>query len=181
MTNDALLITRAVHFAAVHHKDQHRKGPDLEPYVNHLAEVAAYVATAEAGPDAEVIAAAYLHDTIEDTAVSYEDLVHGFGSRVADLVREVTDDKSLPKAERKRLQIEHAPSLSPSARLIKLADKTSNVRSVVHAPPADWSRERLIDYVAWARAVVDRIRGTDARLEDAFDRIAADADRHFQE
>ncbi|MEJ1161122.1 HD domain-containing protein [Prosthecomicrobium sp. N25] len=179
MPNDALLITRAVHFAAVHHKDQHRKGADHDPYMNHLAEVAAYVATADAAPDAEVIAAAYLHDTIEDTAVSHEDLVHGFGRRVADIVAEVTDDKSLPKDERKRLQIEHAPTLSREARLIKIADKTSNVRSLVHAPPEDWPHERLVDYVAWARQVVDRIRGTDARLEDTFDRIAAETDRRF--
>jgi (p)ppGpp synthase/HD superfamily hydrolase len=181
MTSDVLLITRAVHFAAVHHKDQHRKGADHDPYMNHLAEVAAYVATADAKPDAEVIAAAYLHDTVEDTAVSHDDLVHGFGRRVADIVAEVTDDKSLPQDERKRLQIEHAATLSHAARLIKIADKTSNVRSVVHGPPKDWSRERLVGYVAWARAVVDRIRGTDARLEDTFDRIASEADRRYAE
>lgn len=177
--SDAVLITRAVHYAAVHHKDQHRKGPDLEPYVNHLAEVAAYVAAADAAPDAEVIAAAYLHDTIEDTAVTHENLVHAFGRRIADIVAEVTDDKSLPKAERKRRQLEHAPHLSFEARLIKIADKTSNVRSVVHEAPKDWSRERMVEYVAWARSVVDAIRGTDARLEDTFDRISAEADRHF--
>jgi (p)ppGpp synthase/HD superfamily hydrolase len=179
MPNDAVLLTKAVHFAAVHHKDQHRKGADKDPYMNHLAEVAAYVASSDAEPDAEVIAAAYLHDTVEDTNVSHEDLVHSFGERVASFVAEVTDDKSLPKEVRKRLQIEHASELSFYARLIKIADKTSNVRSVVHAPPEDWSRERLIDYVGWARAVVDRMRGTDLKMEEAFDRIAADADRHF--
>lgn len=177
--SDAQLLTRAVHFACVQHKDQHRKGADLDPYVNHLAEVAAYVATADAQPDGEVIAAAYLHDTIEDTSVTYEDLVHTFGARVAEIVREVTDDKSLPKSERRRLQIEHARHMSKDARLIKIADKTSNVRDVVHAPPSDWSREEMRAYVDWAKAVVAAMRGTDARLEDTFDRIAAEADRHF--
>lgn len=178
MPNEAVLIARAVHFAAVHHKDQHRKGADLDPYMNHLAEVAAYVATSDTPPDADVIAAAYLHDTVEDTPVSHEDLVHGFGERIAGIVREVTDDKSLPTAERRRLQVERAASLSREARLIKIADKTSNVRAVLHSPPSDWSADRILDYVAWARQVVERIRGTDAKLEDAFDRIATEADRY---
>lgn len=178
MPNDAVLIARAVHFAAVHHKDQHRKGADLDPYMNHLAEVAAYVATADPPADADVIAAAYLHDTVEDTPVSHEDLVHGFGERIAGIVREVTDDKSLPTAERRRLQVERAASLSREARLIKIADKTSNIRAVLHAPPVDWSSEQVIDYVVWACQVVDRIRGTDAKLEDTFDRIASEVGRH---
>ena len=179
MSDDAVLITRVVHFAAVHHKDQQRKGIDRDPYMNHLAEVAAFVATADAAPNAEVIAAAYLHDTVEDTVVTHADLVDGFGARVAGLVAEVTDDKSLPKAERKRLQIEHAAALSPEARLIKIADKISNVRSLVYSPPHDWAYERLVDYVAWARQVVERMRGTDAKLEATFDRVAAEAERHF--
>jgi (p)ppGpp synthase/HD superfamily hydrolase len=174
---DLALVTRAVHFAAVRHKDQHRKGEDFAPYVNHLAEVAELLA--DAGADSELIAAGYLHDTIEDTGTTHEELAALFGTRVADLVREVSDDKSLPKDERKRLQIEHAPHLSHAARRIKLADKTSNVRSVIHAPPKDWSEQRLRDYVEWARAVVERIRGADPKLEAAFDRVAQEADAHF--
>lgn len=179
MPDDAVLITMAAHYAAVQHKDQHRKGADHDPYMNHLAEVAAFVAAADAAPGVEVVAAAFLHDTVEDTGTTHEELVARFGMRVADIVREVTDDKSLPKAERKRLQIEHAPHLSFEARLVKIADKTSNVRSIVQAPPADWPHERRVEYVAWARAVVERLRGTDARLEAAFDAITAEADRLF--
>lgn len=177
LSADLVLVTRAVHFAAIRHKDQHRKGEDYAPYVNHLAEVAELLA--DAGADSELIAAGYLHDTIEDTGTTYDELAGLFGARVADLVREVSDDKSLPKAERKRLQIEHAPHMSHGAKRIKLADKTSNVRAIVYAPPKDWDQQRLRDYVVWAHSIVEAVRGTDARLEATFDRIYAEAEAHF--
>lgn len=163
-----ILVTAAADFAARAHVAQHRKGLAQEPYVNHLAEVADLVARATDGADAELIAAAYLHDTLEDTPTTFEDLADRFGAAVAGLVAEVTDDKSLPKAERKRLQIESAPHKSPRARLIKIADKTSNLRALVTTPPAGWDRARLLDYVDWAEAVVSRLRGHNARLDSAF-------------
>lgn len=169
------LISRAANFAAECHARQHRKGRAREPYVNHLAEVAALLAETTQPPDAALIAAGWLHDTIEDTDVEREDLAENFGEDVALLVAEVTDDKSLIKAERKRIQIETASHKSPRARALKIADKISNVRSLISSPPDDWERERLIDYVDWAEQVVAGCRGVNPRLESLFEEAVARA------
>lgn len=162
------IVTRAADFAARAHVAQHRKGLAEEPYVNHLTEVAALLAEATGGADPELIAAAYLHDTLEDTVTRYEDIVAQFGEAVAKLVAEVTDDKSLPKAERKRLQVATVTKKSARAQLLKIADKTSNVRALVTSPPAGWSKARLMEYIDWAEAVVSQIRGQNAMLDAAF-------------
>lgn len=169
MNEDTLLIARALDFAARKHAHQRRKGVDKEPYVNHLAEVARLLAEATDGADANLVAAGLLHDTIEDQGVRYEELVEAFGRDIADLVREVTDDKTLEKAERKRLQVEHAPHKSERARMLKIADKTSNLRAIRNSPPADWSEERKREYFDWAGRVVAGCRGVNERLEQDFD------------
>lgn len=169
---DARLLLDAAHFAAVRHRTQRRKGADASPYINHPLEVAALLA--ECGvDDAAVLAAALLHDTVEDTETTPDELAARFGARIAGLVAEVTDDKRLPKAERKRLQIVHAPQLSAGARLVKLADKICNVRDVTHHPP-DWPHARRREYLAWAAAVVDGCRGSHAELETRFDAALAE-------
>lgn len=167
-TGDLALVTRAIDFAARAHVAQHRKGLAKEPYVNHLTEVAALLGEAIGSGDTELIAAAYLHDTLEDTATRYEDLVSEFGEGIARLVAEVTDDKSLPKAERKRLQVETMMKKTQRAQLLKIADKTSNLRSLVSGPPAGWSKARLLEYIDWAEAVVCQARGLNAMLDAAF-------------
>ena len=165
---DVLLVTRAADFAARAHVAQARKGLAKEPYVNHLTEVARLLAEATGGADSALIAAALLHDTLEDTDTSFEDLVTAFGREVAALVAEVTDDKSLRYEERKRLQIAMVLKKSSRARLLKIADKTANLRSLVASPPAGWSRQRMVDYVDWAEAVVSQCRGANAMLDAAF-------------
>jgi guanosine-3',5'-bis(diphosphate) 3'-pyrophosphohydrolase len=162
-------LTEAYHFAATKHVGQRRKGEAGEPYMNHLTEVAGLVAQAIHGADLDVVIAAVLHDTVEDTDCSFKELTGLFGTRVAGIVAEVTDEKSLPKAERKRLQIEHAVHASTEAKLIKLADKTSNLRSLRHSPPADWSAERMGEYAEWSRMVVAGCRGANSWLESQFD------------
>lgn len=169
MSNDVLLITQAMDFATRAHTDQRRKGARGEPYINHLAEVAWMLAQATAGKDVALIAAGLLHDTIEDHAITHATLADEFGIDVADLVAEVTDDKSLLKEERKRLQIEHAPHKSPRARMLKIADKTSNLRAILHSPPADWNRERKLEYFTWADRVVAGCRGINPWLDTQFD------------
>ncbi len=169
MTEDIVRMAKAIDFAAREHSPQRRKGAAAEPYVNHLAEVAALVAEATQGADANLVIAAYLHDTIEDCEVPYEILLAEFGKDVADLVREVTDDKNLLKAERKRLQVEHARSATPRAKHIKLADKISNLNSILASPPADWSAERKREYFEWAAKVVAGCRGVNSWLEARFD------------
>jgi len=169
LRDDITLVTRAAHFAAQRHMGQRRKGTAREPYINHLAEVAALLAESLERPDAALVAAGWLHDTVEDTEIEREDLVQHFGEDIAELVAEVTDDKSVPKAERKRLQIETAPHKSPRARMLKIADKTSNIRSLLVSPPDNWERQRLIDYVDWAESVVAGCRGVNARLDTLFD------------
>ena len=172
-------LTQAAHFAARAHKDQQRKGIDAEPYVNHLLEVAELVAHAEVPGDIEVVIAALLHDTVEDVGVTEAQLVAAFGERVARLVLLVTDDKSLAKDRRKWLQIEHAPGLPRDAKLIKLADKTSNLRALVRTPPQGWTRERLHHYVVWAKAVVDACGPVDPVLERLFAEAHAVADATY--
>ncbi|MEO6333915.1 MAG: HD domain-containing protein, partial [Pyrinomonadaceae bacterium] len=152
--NDLGTITKAASFAAKKHKDQKRKGSNGEPYINHPLEVANILANIGGVTDGNIITAALLHDTVEDCDVSFEEIAELFGSTVADYVREVTDDKSLPKAERKRLQVEHAPHLTHGAKQIKLADKISNIRDVSENPPDGWDVQRRREYVEWGVNVV---------------------------
>jgi (p)ppGpp synthase/HD superfamily hydrolase len=170
-----IAVLRAADMAARWHVDQRRKGAAQEPYINHLLEVASLVAEATGGSDPNLVIAALLHDAIEDQGVTAEMLTSEFGQHVADIVMEVTDDKALPKAERKRLQVVHAPNKSRAAKLIKLADKTSNLRTIASSPAADWSVERRLEYVEWAQAVVVGLRGTSLCLEQQFDEAAARA------
>lgn len=170
--SDVLLIARAWNFSAKRHAKQRRKGEAQEPYVNHLAEVAELVATATEGHDANLVAAAVLHDTVEDTATLLGELASIFNADIAGLVAEVTDDKRLDKAERKRLQVEHASAKTARAKILKLADKISNLRSLARSPPADWSLERKSEYLSWSRDVVQGLRGASAWLEARFDEAA---------
>ena len=170
------LLARAYRFAAEQHAHQRRKGDASEPYVNHLAEVADLVAEATGGGDPNLVAAAMLHDVVEDTPTRLDEVEALFGADVAALVGEATDDTSLPRAERKRLQVAHAPARSPRAKMLKLADKTSNVRALATSPPADWQRDRRADYIRWAREVVAGLRGPSPWLEAQFDAAAAAAE-----
>lgn len=171
LVNDIVLLARAWDFAARRHADQRRKGQRQEPYVNHLAEVAELVATATAGRDANLVAAAVLHDTVEDTETELDELRDNFNDDIAALVADVTDDKSLPREDRKQRQIDHAPGKPPRAKILKLADKTSNLRSLAQSPPVDWSLMRRRDYVVWAVKVAAGLKGAnpwiDARFEEA--------------
>ena len=151
-------LLRALHFAAQKHRDQRRKDLDASPYINHPIEVAETLARVGGVNQLAVLQAAILHDTVEDTETTLEELEEAFGREVRELVDELTDDKRLPKAERKRLQVEHAPALSQRAKLVKLADKICNVRDIAHAPPRGWSRERRVEYLAWTERVVAGLR-----------------------
>src|SRR5687768_15769282 len=162
-------IFEALQFAAHKHRDQRRKDPEASPYINHPIALANILWVSGGIDDPNVICAALLHDTVEDTETTEAELVERFGAKIASIVMEVTDDKSLEKAERKRLQVEHAPHLSREAKLVKLADKISNVRDVASAPPSGWPLERRREYFDWARRVVDGLRGVDERLEALFD------------
>ena len=164
-------ILKAAHFAAVKHSGQRRKGAAREPYINHLLEVAELVSSALAEPDTNLVIAALLHDTVEDAGVTTEELIRLFGNDVADLVMVVTDDKSLPKAERKRLQILNAPNTSARAQAIKLADKISNLRAILARPPEDWSVERQRGYFHWAKEVLDGLTSPNPLLEAEFERL----------
>jgi len=166
---DLALLLRALAFAAHKHRDQRRKDAEASPYINHPIALAEVLAREGGISDLEVLAAALLHDTIEDTATTAEELRAQFGARIAGIVAEVTDDKDLPKEERKRLQIEHAPAISHGAKLVKLADKICNLRDVADRPPAQWGLERRQEYFEWAKQVIDGLRGAHRGLEEAFD------------
>ena len=168
-------IFRAASFAAKQHRGQKRKGADADPYINHPLEVANLLTDVGGIEDPDIITAALLHDTVEDTGVSHEEIEKEFGSAVARYVREVTDDKSLPKQDRKRLQVEHAPHLSSGAKQIKLADKISNIRDVSASPPEGWDLQRRREYIDWGENVVTGLRGANAALEALFDEVVKDA------
>ena len=166
-------ILSAARFAAEKHASQRRKGKAAEPYVNHLIEVAHLVSTALKELDTNLVIAALVHDCIEDAGVTAGELARLFGPDVADLVAEVSDDKSLPKQERKRLQVENAPKISMRAQTIKLADKISNLRSILSSPPTDWDFERKKEYFAWAKRVVDGFKAPNPVLKAEFESTLA--------
>ncbi len=164
-------VLRAMQFAAHKHRMQRRRDADATPYINHPIALAVLLVNEAMIDDPVVLSAALLHDTIEDTATTFDELAAAFGEEVAGIVLEVTDDKSLPKAARKQLQIEHAAGISRRAKLVKLADKICNLRDIASAPPVGWSAQRKDEYVAWAAQVVAGLRGVHAGLEEIFDGI----------
>jgi guanosine-3',5'-bis(diphosphate) 3'-pyrophosphohydrolase len=170
---DLALVLRASAFAAHKHRNQRRKDVHASPYINHPLTLANLLANEGGVADAVTLCAALLHDTVEDTDTTADELQREFGADVCGVVLEVTDDRALPKADRKRLQIEHAAVISDRAKLVKLADKISNLRDVATSPPAGWPLERRREYFDWAKAVVDRLRGVHPGLEAIFDEAFA--------
>ena len=173
MKGELALLLKALTFAARKHRDQRRKDAEASPYINHPIALADVLVNEAGVADVEVLCAALLHDTIEDTETTPEELEREFGRDIADIVVELTDNKMLKKRTRKRMQIAHAASASRQAKLVKLADKVCNLRDITARPPASWGVERRREYFDWAKTVVDRLRGTDAKLEAAFDRAYA--------
>jgi (p)ppGpp synthase/HD superfamily hydrolase len=167
-------ILEAARFASEKHARQKRKGHAAEPYINHLIEVAQLIAASSDTLDINLIMAGLLHDTIEDTGVTASELERRFGSNVAGLVLEATDDKSLPKETRKALQVETAPYKSPRGQTLKLADKVSNLRSLLTSPPAEWSEERKLQYCKWARQVVQGFTSPNSFLMAEFNNTYAE-------
>lgn len=168
--SDLKLIARALSFAAHKHRDQRRKDVGASPYINHPIALFDQLVNVGDITDTETLCAALLHDTIEDTETTEDELTVEFGEVISGIVAEVTDDKALPKVERKSRQIEHAPHLSTRARAVKLADKTCNLRDVAESPPSSWTDQRRRDYFDWAGQVIDGCRGEWPQLETAFDR-----------
>jgi guanosine-3',5'-bis(diphosphate) 3'-pyrophosphohydrolase len=167
------LLLRALDFAADRHRDQRRKDQRGSPYVNHLITVARLLAETGGITDPAVLVAAVLHDTVEDVGVSPAEIEEKFGTEVRGIVAEVTDDKSLEKDERKRLQVEHAPHMSAGAKLVKIADKIANLHDVIERPPVGWTRHRRESYMRWSAAVVNGCRGASPELEKLFDSLLA--------
>jgi len=164
------LLFDTLAFAAHKHRAQRRKDKEASPYINHPIALADVLANEGGVEDPVTLCAALLHDTIEDTRTTYQELRKAFGKEIADVVMEVTDDKSLRKYVRKRRQIEHAPYLSRRAKLVKLADKICNLRDVNRSPPVQWSQGRRRKYYEWAKQVIDGLRGAHPGLERLFDR-----------
>jgi guanosine-3',5'-bis(diphosphate) 3'-pyrophosphohydrolase len=162
-------VVGALVFAADKHRHQRRKDSDASPYINHPIDLANILVNEAHVSDPVVLVAAVLHDTVEDTATTIDELTARFGPDVSGIVAEVTDDKTLAKSERKRLQVEHAPHASFGAQQVKLADKISNLRDLANRPPANWGVERRRDYFDWAKRVVDPLRDRHPALIALFD------------
>ena len=154
-----------MNFAAQKHSTQRRKDGAATPYINHPIEVAMHLAEVGKVEDEDILIAALLHDTIEDTDTTQEEIAAEFGDPVAGLVAECTDDKSLGKMERKRLQVVNAPKKSSGAKQIKIADKTCNLKSIHSDPPEEWSSQRKLEYFQWAEKVVDGLLGVNNALD----------------
>ena len=168
---DTAHLLAALDFAANKHRSQRRKDTGDTPYVNHVIGVAHTLATVGGITDMVTLVAAVLHDTLEDNETTAAELEDRFGPDVCHLVQEVSDDKSLPKQERKKPQVEHAPHLSDRAKCLKLADKTCNVLDVIHGQPVGWSLERRIDYLDWTEESSVGCRGVSAALKEHYDRV----------
>ena len=168
---DTARLLSAINFAAKKHRDQRRKDREASPYINHPIEVATTLANIGGVSDVTTLIAGVLHDTVEDTQTTPAELETAFGAEVRALVGELTDDKGLPKAVRKQLQVDHAPHASNGAKLIKLGDKICNVRDVTHAPPTDWTTTRRREYFDWTERVVAGCRGTNVALERYYDAL----------
>ena len=171
MKGELALLLKALAFAAHKHRDQRRKDVKATPYINHPLAVAQALCEEGKVRDPVILAAALLHDTIEDTETTYDELVAEFGRRIADVVDEVTDDKKLEKPARKQAQIEKAGRLTAAAQQVKIADKLCNLRDILANPPATWSEKRKHEYFDWAKAVVDQIRRANPRLAERFDAV----------
>ena len=167
--NDLKLLLGALSFSAHKHRDQRRKDVDASPYINHPISVANVLCNEGDVAEVAVICAALLHDTIEDTETLRDELVQEFGASITAIVEEVTDDKTLDKDVRKRLQIEHAVHASRQAKLVKLADKICNLRDISSSPPAGWGTHRKQAYFDWANEVINEVRGVHPGLEALFD------------
>jgi uncharacterized protein (UPF0147 family) len=178
---DLRRLTKALVFAAEAHRNQRRKGAAQEPYLNHLIEVLDLVVQTTDGIETDVLIAAVLHDVVEDTPTSYDDVAKNFGERVAKIVRENSDDMSLPKAERRRARIAGMQLKSREARLVKMADVISNLRAIAVSPPAGWPTDRKLGYLEGCRQLIDAGRGTDATIERTFDETAADVERTIRD
>jgi (p)ppGpp synthase/HD superfamily hydrolase len=165
-------LLQAIDFAAIKHSNQRRKNTQQTPYINHPIHVA-YLASQEPSADEEVIIAAVLHDTVEDTQTSLDEIEQYFGQNVRNIVAEVSDDKSLPKEERKRLQIEHASKKSRGAKIVGLADKISNLQDLqsTEGIPREWSSERIQNYAAWAMKVCQGYKGASSILDEQFHQL----------
>jgi GTP diphosphokinase / guanosine-3',5'-bis(diphosphate) 3'-diphosphatase len=178
---DFALILKALKFAARKHRNQRRKDKEGTPYINHPIYVAETLWRTGNVRDAATIAAAILHDTIEDTSATPEEIEALFGKEVLSLVQEVSDDKRLPKEVRKQLQIEHAPHISIRAKEIKLADKLCNVHDILYSPPSGWPLQRRIEYLNWTEKVVAGLRGANKGLEDLYDEVLKEAREKLKE
>jgi guanosine-3',5'-bis(diphosphate) 3'-pyrophosphohydrolase len=164
------LLFKALAFSAKKHTKQRRKDLDQSPYINHPIALA-NILSKRGIVDGNVLCAAILHDTIEDTETTEKELIEEFGKKITSIVLEVTDDKNLEKSVRKQKQIEHAATISHEAKLVKLADKIANLTDILDSPPSDWSMERKNEYFQWAKAVVNNLRGTHSGLEKDFDSL----------
>lgn len=167
--NDLALILKAAAFAADKHRDQRRKDQQASPYINHPLEVACLLATEGGVRDKALLAAALLHDTVEDTRTEPAEISGAFGAQIAQIVAEVTDDKALAKPVRKQRQIESAETASDEAKQLKIADKICNIRDITKSPPATWTPERQQEYLDWASKVVANCVGVNAALDTIYD------------
>ncbi|MCX6311741.1 MAG: HD domain-containing protein [Bacteroidetes bacterium] len=163
-------VIDAILFAAESHAGQFRKD-GITPYINHPLEVMHLLIHTGEINDPEILIAAVLHDVVEDTNITIQEITDRFGEKVAKIVLELTDDKSLTKEERKMQQLISAIQLSESAKHIRISDKICNVYDILYAPPGDWGLERRKDYIVWANAVVGKIRGSNEKLEIRFDEL----------
>ncbi|MFZ9848658.1 MAG: HD domain-containing protein [Flavobacteriales bacterium] len=162
------LLFKALNYSAEQHKAQRRKGMESVPYINHPIKVTNIITQFIPDASDDLICAAILHDVVEDTDATIDDIKNKFGDAIASIVQEVTDDKSISKAESRRKQIENAPKLSYNAKIIRVCDKISNVRDICGENIPDWDYKTKIEYLNWAEQVVYALDKFHEELQFAF-------------
>ncbi|XP_002157565.3 guanosine-3',5'-bis(diphosphate) 3'-pyrophosphohydrolase MESH1 [Hydra vulgaris] len=169
--NDIKKLVEAFDFAAKKHSKQTRKNIDKTPYINHPIGVASIISSEAGITDVDILISAVLHDTVEDTNTTFEELEINFGKKIRGIVEECSDDKTLEKDVRKQMQIEKAPFSSYEAKVVKLADKLYNLRDLLINTPVGWSEGRVNEYFIWALQVVRGLKGTNSVLETELESI----------
>ncbi|EFO18322.1 hypothetical protein LOAG_10172 [Loa loa] len=170
-TDGISLIIEAVDLAARRHRQQRRKDAAQTPYVNHPIGVA-YILTSEGQiTDTTTIIAAILHDIVEHTKTTDEEIRKMFGDEIADIVKECTMVRSMKREARMKSELEKASKLSHKAKLVQLADKLNNIRDIERGTPLGWTKQHVTEYIIFAKDLLSKIRGIHGPLESALDDI----------
>jgi len=171
---DAEAVLGAAIFATEKHKSQVRSNEKKTPYIIHPIEVADLVMKIGHVYDKDVLITALLHDVMDDTQTTYEQITSLYGTKVSSYLEEMTSKQGLSLKEQKKQQIMQAFRQNPSVAIIKLSDKLSNLKTLATSPPPSWSRDRIDQYFQWAQTVIENLPESNQLLKKAVKNVISD-------